>query len=75
MCNIRKLTHYLIELEVQMFVKCYEFLSFAKNKRKNSGKNVSKKTKQKILDLTEILKEKHISAEKRQQMIDDLISM
>ena len=53
MCNIRKLTHYLIELEVQMFVKCYEFLSFAKNKRKSSGKNVSKKTKQKILDLTE----------------------
>ena len=65
MCNIRKLTHYLIELEVQMFVKCYEFLSFAKNKRKNSGKNVSKKTKQKILDLTEKYWKKNIYRQKR----------
>ena len=34
--------HDLIEPRDQIFVKCYEFLSLAKNMGKNLGKNISK---------------------------------
>ena len=35
--------HDLIEPRDQIFVKCYEFLSLAKNKDKDLGKNISRK--------------------------------
>ena len=40
MCNI--MAHYSIEPRYHIFVKEYEFLSFAKSMAKNIGKNRSK---------------------------------
>ena len=47
---------YSFQLRARMFVKGYEFLSFAKNMGKNIGKNISKnlsgKYRQTLLDHT-----------------------
>ena len=48
------MTQYSVQLRDRRFVKCYGFLSFAKNIGKNIGKNISKnlngKYSQKHLD-------------------------
>ena len=48
------MTRYSVQPRGRIFVKCYLFLSFAKNMRKNIGKNISKnlisKCSQKLID-------------------------
>ena len=48
------MTQYSVQPRDRIFVKCYEFFSFAKNMSKNIGKNISKnlsgKYSQKLLD-------------------------
>ena len=44
------MTCYLVQPRDRIFVKGYGFLPFARNIRKNIGKNVSGKYSQKLLD-------------------------
>ena len=44
------MTCYLVQRRDRIFVKGYGFLPFARNIRKNIGKNVSGKYSQKLLD-------------------------
>ena len=44
------MTCYLVQRRDRIFVKGYGFLPFARNIRKNTGKNVSGKYSQKLLD-------------------------
>ena len=50
------MTHYLIQPSDQIFVKCYGFLSFARNMPRKIGKNINKnlssKNSQELLDHT-----------------------
>ena len=46
------MTHYLVQLRDQIFVKGYGFLSFARNIGKNISKNLSSKYSQKLIDHT-----------------------
>ena len=43
------MTHYSVQQTDQIFVKLYEFLSFARNTSKNLSKNLSSKYKQELL--------------------------
>ena len=42
-CNMQKMRCYLIEPRYWIFVKGFDFLSFAKNKGKDIGKNIIKR--------------------------------
>ena len=44
------MTCYSVQPRDQIFVKGYGFLSFAKNKNKNTGRNLSGKYSQKLFD-------------------------
>ena len=44
------MTRYSVQPRDRMFLKDYEFLSFARNMVKNTSKNLSSKYSQKLLD-------------------------
>ena len=70
------MTHYSAQPRIRIFIKGYEFLSFAKNMAQNIGKNLNKnlsgKYSQKLLDhdkqpATYVLKTASKTAFKKQQ--------
>ena len=72
------MTHYSVQPRLQIFVKGYRFLSFAKNIGKNIGKKISKnlssKYSQKLLDHVKTIKTASKKAiQKTAEVTGDLI--